>query len=60
MFDELAELIFHIHRFVISRPSAMSEESIAANVSFNIYNSEFADGGYGSHDQTANRIQSTI
>jgi hypothetical protein len=60
MFDELAELIFDIHRFVISRPSVMSEESIAANLSFNIHNSEFAEGGYGSHDQTANRIQSTI
>jgi hypothetical protein len=60
MFDELVELIFDIHRFVISRPSVMSEESIAANLSFNIHNSEFAEGGYGSHDQTANRTQSTI
>ena len=60
IFDELAELIFHIDRTVISRPSAVSEESVAANLSFNIHNSEFAEGGYGSHDQTANRIQSMI
>jgi hypothetical protein len=60
MFDELAELIFHSHRFAISGPSAVCEESVAANLSFNIYNSEFANGGYGSHDQTANRTQSTI
>ena len=60
MFDEQAELIFHSHRFVISQPYAVSEELVAANLPFNIHNSEFAEGGYGSHDQTANRIQSTI
>jgi len=47
MFDELAELIFHIDRTVISRPYAMRHMPSALET-------------YGSHDQTANRIQSTI